>query len=381
MTPTVPVITGNFAPFRLIMRDTDQWEPSFQEVVNLQYDFGRLHRISTGVDVGILPLSMLVCFDGTFAIPFFGNPDPDNALEIFNRTLSEMLIGGLYCEAMSPDDLFIGEASHKAYVRHNGYSSGLHSRRCIAFRTRYANSLEILDLWKPDRITVSKFHEAIFLGRDRLKGIEADISSTLLYGCTFYARGQWSEALLHLWTTAEQIIAQIWKDDFVNNSQVNGISSAKRKRFLGDNRTWSASTIIEVLYQTGKIDSETYSLLDKARVARNSFVHRATRVDRDDARSSLEASMRLASLRLRGTKAEFQPADIVAMVDRKTRAGMAWGLKKPDPSGETEGACLPIPPVPSFPEWGNQPYEIVEELCFIPIEENQRLIDEQRTGK
>ena len=91
--------------------------------------------------------------------------------------------------------------------------------------------------------------------------------------------------------------------------------------------------------------------------------------------------MRLASLRLRGTKAEFQPADIVSMVDRKIRGRMAWGLRKPDLSGETEGACLPIPPVPSFPEWGNQPYEVVEELCFISIEENQRLIDERRTGK
>jgi hypothetical protein len=87
------------------MRDTDAWEPTFQDVVERRYDFGRLHRISTGVDVGILPFSMLVCFDGTLALPLTGPPDPDKALSIFNRTLSEMLIGGLYCEAMSPDDL------------------------------------------------------------------------------------------------------------------------------------------------------------------------------------------------------------------------------------------------------------------------------------
>jgi len=378
MTPTLPVITGNFAPYRLIMRDTDTWEPSFQDVVERRYDFGRLHRISTGVDVGILPFSMLVCFDGTLAIPLTGPPDPDKALSIFNRTLSEMLIGGLYCEAMSPDDLFWGEASHKAYVRHNGYARGLHSSRCIALRTRTAGSLEILDILQPERVTVENFHEAIFLGRDRLKGIEADISSTLLYGCTFFARGQWSEALLHLWTTAEQILSQIWTDDFVDSSRIDGISSRKRKDFLEDTRTWSASTIIEVLYQTGKIDDETYSLLDAARRARNSFAHRATRVCKEQAKSALEASIRMAALRLQGTKAEFKPEDIVEMVEGRNRGGMGWSLRKPDPTNERAVACLPIPPVPSFPEWGDKPYEIIDELCFIPIEENQKIIDQQR---
>ena len=87
--------------------------------------------------------------------------------------------------------------------------------------------------------------------------------------------------------------------------------------------------------------------------------------------------MRLASLRLRGTKAEFEPSDIVDMVDRKTKGRMGWTLRKPDPSNETAVAWLPIPPVPSFPEWGDRPYEVIEELCFIPIEENQKQLDQQ----
>jgi hypothetical protein len=235
-----------------------------------------------------------------------------------------------------------------------------------------------LDILQPERVTVENFHEAIFLGRDRLKGIEADISSTLLYGCTFFARGQWSEALLHLWTTAEQILSQIWTDDFVDSSRIDGISSRKRKDFLEDTRTWSASTIIEVLYQTGKIDDETYSLLDAARRARNSFAHRATRVCKEQAKSALEASIRMAALRLQGTKAEFKPEDIVEMVEGRNRGGMGWSLRKPDPTNERAVACLPIPPVPSFPEWGVNPYEIIDELCFIPIEENQKIIDQQR---
>lgn len=372
---TVPVITGNFAPYRLIMRNTDAWEPTFQEVVNLRYDFGRLHRISTGVDIGIRPFSLMVCFDGTFALPIVGTPDPEKALALFNRTLSELLIGGLYCEAMSPDDLFWGEASLKAYVRHNGYSRGLHSSRCIALRTRTAGTLEILNLLNPERITVDKFHDAITHGRDRLKGIDADISGTLLYGCTFFARRLWSEALLHLWTTSEQILSQIWKDDFVNASQVNGISSKKRKDFLEDTRTWSASTIVEMLFQTGKIDCETYGLLDAARRARNSFAHRATTVTMEHAKSALEAAIRLAALRLQGTQAEFNPQDIVQMVEGKSCGGMGWTLRKPDPTGEKAVAWMPIPPVPSFPEWGNKPYEIIDELCFVPIEENQKLMD------
>ena len=358
------------------MRDTDVWDPSFQDVVDRRYDFGRLHRISTGVDVGILPLSMLVCFDGTLAIPLTGPPDRDKALAIFNRTLSEALIGGLYCEAMSPNDLCFGEASFQAYVRHNGSSRGLHSGRCISFRTRTVGSLEILDLLEPERISISEFHNAIFRGRDRLKGIEADISATLLYGCTFFARGQWSEALLHLWTTAEQILSQMWTDGFVNGSTIDGISNRKRRDFLEDSRTWSASTIVEVLYQTGRIDADTYSLLDTARRARNSFAHRATTVTREHAISALAASVKFAALRLKGSKAEFEPKDIIEMIESRSGAYVQWGLRERAPSREGAIAWMPIPPVPSFPEWGDKPYEIIEELCFIPIEENRRLIEE-----
>jgi hypothetical protein len=365
---SVPVITGNFAPYRLVMRDSDSWSPSFDEVVGNQYDFGRLFRVSTGVDIGIRPLSMLVCFDGTLAIPMSVGTDPDKCLQLFNKTLSEALMGGLYCEAMSPDDLCFGEASYHAYCRHNSTSRGPQSSKSLAFRTRTASPFDILGLWRPEVVSVDSFHQSIWKGRDRLAGIEADISSAFLYGCTFYARCQWSEALLHLWTTSEQILSQIWKDEIVNGASIDGISTKDRRAFLEDSRTWSASTIIEVLFQTGKLDAQIYLILNTARKARNAFVHRSATITREIAQAALSGAIELASIRLAGTKNEFHANEIISLVETRSRSPLGQRMKGEDSPQYV--ARLPVFPAPSFPEWGDQPYEVIEEFCFERVDQS-----------
>src|SRR4051812_12870703 len=66
----VPVITGNYAPIRFVTRGaSDNWNPTIEQLNRRDYDYVKLHRLSTFLDVNIRPYSMGICFDGTLVLP------------------------------------------------------------------------------------------------------------------------------------------------------------------------------------------------------------------------------------------------------------------------------------------------------------------------
>lgn len=69
----VPVIIGNCAPFRLVNRKTDKWEPTLEQINNRTYDYVKLCRLSMFIDVGIKPYSIAVSFDGSLILPGLKN--------------------------------------------------------------------------------------------------------------------------------------------------------------------------------------------------------------------------------------------------------------------------------------------------------------------
>jgi len=117
MKDSVPVLTANFTPLRFVIRGKDDvWAPTLEQTNSGTYDYVKLHRLSTFVDVGLAPFSLGVSFDGTLLLPALPQfKDTAKALDLFNRMLTELLIGGLYCEAVAPDDLGYGELSFNAY--------------------------------------------------------------------------------------------------------------------------------------------------------------------------------------------------------------------------------------------------------------------------
>lgn len=54
-TKHVPVIIGNYAPFRLVLRDTDTWSPTLEQINSREYDYVKLCRLSCFIDIGIAP--------------------------------------------------------------------------------------------------------------------------------------------------------------------------------------------------------------------------------------------------------------------------------------------------------------------------------------
>ena len=61
----IPIVIGNCAPFRLVLRDTDKWSPTLKEINTLSYDYVKLNRNSTNFDIGIRPFSLIIGFDET----------------------------------------------------------------------------------------------------------------------------------------------------------------------------------------------------------------------------------------------------------------------------------------------------------------------------
>lgn len=365
---SLPVVTGNYAPFRLVMREEDAWAPSLEDISSKTYDYVKLHRSSMGVPVGIEPFSMLVCFDGTFVLPAIETfRKKENALELFNRVLAEILLGGIYVDAMSPDDLGLGSVTFDGYCRMRGGSRGNISSLHSNLRTTYAGIWDSMILLHPRTILVNELQETIIRGRSRMKSIGPLSPDTLLYGSTFYTHHQWAESLIHLWTTAEQIIGMMWREHLINGRTVNGLAKKNRKQFLEDTRTWTSSARIEVLFQKEILPDSTCVQLDVARKARNEFVHTGKRPSSDAARAALEALFQLASLRATGNQEVDHFKEIVGLITEQSKFFIDWEQPKDSLSIEEVKYWMPLPPIPGDSHWGDKPYEVIEELRFVPI--------------
>ena len=142
----IPIITANFKPFRLVQRGAaDVWDPTLDEINSRTYNYVKLHRMSAYLDVGIAPLSMGICFDGTLVLP--ATPELreiPKALALFNRTLSELVVGGVYCEAVQPDEIGYGSLTLHGYTRLLGGGGGAAASLHKAARTKHIGTLDVI---------------------------------------------------------------------------------------------------------------------------------------------------------------------------------------------------------------------------------------------
>jgi hypothetical protein len=358
----VPIIAGNFEPFFIITyKPEDQWDVSLDQVNQRSYDYVKLCRASLNVDIGIAPFSMAVCYDGTLVLPFTDRyRDSKTALSDFNKLLAEIFFGGIYVEAMSPDDLSYGSMTFTAYTKLHGNNGGAVANFHRAIRTKYVGTLDVIRLFKPIHIDSKKFQEAISLGRKRLHAIGPLHTETILYGSTFYTKNLWAESLIHLWTSIEQLVAQLWERKIKSSSRVEGIPPKARNAFLGDNRTWAVSSKLELLYQKGLIPAPTYAHLDRSRKSRNQFAHTGERPAKEDVETCLSALFELASLCMTDGA---DPSQFKLIQSDLTERGKQF-LDRTS-SGEIEPThWLPMPPLPGDKNWGDKPFEVIEDLCL-----------------
>ncbi|MCP3964183.1 MAG: hypothetical protein GY719_40655 [bacterium] len=362
----VPIVIGNAAPFRLVVRDEDHWNPSLEDINRGQYDYVKLHRLSAFVDVGIAPYSLGIGFDGSLVLPATDDyKDRDAALAKFNQVLGQLLLGGVYTEAVSPEDITFGTLTLDGYFRGITCASGPVSRFHQAIRQKMGGVLDLGRLVKPRKIAVGEVESSLLKGKEVLATVDRLSAGILLNGVTYLVRHQWAEALVGLWTSIEQVVSHIWDTRIAKCDSDRGAKIVGRGKFLQDFRTWTTSARVEVLYQKGLIGAGEYNLLNKARKARNEFVHSGKTPKRQSAEASAKALFGLMSLVIANYKDSGHLSDIYERILRNVR-GSFVPKERVVPMEEVSW-WIEIPPIPGDPRWGDRKYDVVESLRLKPV--------------
>jgi hypothetical protein len=353
---TVPVWSGCFAPFQLVTFDDEKWLPSLDDINSGSYDRTKLFRSSLNIDVGIAPLSLIVLFDGTLVLPACSEIPRNRALSIFNKHLTNLLLGGMLVEEVAPDDVTEGSLNFWGYHRHHT-TAGRHSKLSQSLRMARGGPDESILLYQPKTITKERYLATHLVGSTLSSKLPDNLPTVLLPACTSYSNEKWERALVLGWTSLELMIEKIWREKILVGPEISGISPKRRKSFLSDTRTWSSSTRLELLWQKGQISDEMYALADKARAARNAFIHSADESSPEAAKSAVEACLNLIGSIADEATIPFDAARLLAVLDESTNHFRT-------PIADENGRLLIEPqlwrypdPAPGFKDWGDRPFD------------------------
>ncbi|MGV3589412.1 MAG: hypothetical protein ACO1OF_20565 [Adhaeribacter sp.] len=360
----ISIIIGHHNSFRIVLRENDKWNPTLKQINNRDYDYVKLNRMSTFIDIGITPFSLGIGFDGSLVLPATKEYQiRENALTKFNEALGILLLGGVYSESVQPENVSFGSLHLDGYIKMHGGTSGFISKFHHSIRTKYIGTLDVIGLLEPKTIQSKEIEESFKKGKmifDKLKNLSPNL---LLDGTSNYVRHQWSESLIFLWTSIEQIIDLIWEKEIIN-VDIEGIVEG-RKDFLKDYRTWTSSARIELLFQKGIISLEVYQYLNSARKVRNDFIHNGKPLTESKVKNGLEGLFRLISLVISDYKSSKELNDILELIYVNQRSGL---IPKKTVFGKEEVShWLELPPLPGDSHWGDKEYEIIEELVLKPI--------------
>ena len=365
---TVPVWGGSFDPFYLVMREGDDWSPSLDEINSNTYDSTKLFRISTNIDIGISPMSLIILFDGTLVVPNHPDIPKTRARSIFNAHLTDLLLGGLLVKEIAPDDVTYGSLNFWGYHRHHT-PAGRYSRLSQSLRTRRADPDESINLIEPRKIEIDDYLGYQTRGSAISNKLHPNFPTVFLPATTAYCEENWERSLILGWCSIELLIEQLWVGKITSNAKVNGITQKRRKDFLSDTRTWSSSSRIELLWQKEHMSDELYALIDKARAARNSFIHTARNCTPEDSRSAIKAALLLVDTISSEENLPFDFSATMAKMDESTHEFSS-------PVADEDGRLLSEPtfwrypdPAPGFEDWGDRPFEKISEIELKPENE------------
>ena len=159
----VPCLVTYLHPFRIVDGPASlNWSASIDQINRTTWDYASLHEVVGGIDVGLeAPYHMIVCRDGGLALPAIPELNADQAaVEFFNKCPAKILLGGVYCEAITSDGLDFGSVLDWKYVRVMSCASGTANRFYFLIRGQHASPTEAIALEEPRKIAIGKLVEA-----------------------------------------------------------------------------------------------------------------------------------------------------------------------------------------------------------------------------
>ena len=349
-------------PYRLVFRnEADIWSPTADQIEDKSYDYVKLHRISASFDIGLsAPYCLHVGFDGTLLIPKIPETSPtERAVGVFNQVLGEILIGGIYFDAVRPTDVGDAIFYRTGYYRPNSMGSSLNGQLHVALQTKHAGTFESYLLHNPKHIFAKNLIQARRKGEEVTSKINTLRVDFILYGVSAYVSHEWNSSLAHLWIAIEQLIEYRWCERIEKGYQPSE-PIPRRSEFLNDHRTWVISAKIEVLFQVRAVTEEVYHLLSIARKARNDLSHKGINVTKSAAEAAFNAVFQLiasictpedlhsfdeticAYKRLNPVEREYTPPTSTKVEDMPVDVWIG-----------------PMPPIPGENEWGNKDFDRV----------------------
>ncbi|MDX2112396.1 MAG: hypothetical protein SFW63_01490 [Alphaproteobacteria bacterium] len=294
----VPCLVAYLNPFRIVENPTlPPWNITIEDVNKKTWDYVALHEMVGGIDVGLTaPYHMTIARDGALALPPLPELRNDQQIvEFFNRCLAALLLGGLYCEAITLDGLDFGTIIDWKYIRVHSHGRAASNRFHEQIRMRQASTLEAIGLHSPRTVQLKALDEAMKSGRAVLEAIPEVSVEFLLKGVTGIARRDWGTALANLWIIVEQITSGLWKHHVLANAQKDEIISGRSKQ-LADPRTWTIAARHELLHQIGILPISVLGKLSAARKSRNDLVHIGKHPQANETLALYEAVLALLSI-------------------------------------------------------------------------------------
>jgi hypothetical protein len=289
----VPCMVAFLRPFRLVNGPhSAKLELDISDINKRRWDYVELHRMVGGIDIGLPPpFHMTVFRDGALGLPVLPQFRTITAgVEFINRSLSALLLGGIYCEAIGLDALDFGSIIDWTYLRvaTTARANTFHHH----VRLKNATALEAIALLEPPSVAVDELSEAMAAGRRIMEVVPELSGEFLLKGVTALTRHDSGAALSNLWIVIEQVSSNLWNQK-VSAPSRSGPSIPGRADQLADFRTWTTATRHELLYQMGILDAAALLDLSVARRARNALAHTGKHPTIKDAKAAFNASIAL----------------------------------------------------------------------------------------
>ncbi len=308
----VPCFIGYIHPFRIVEADAfEPWACTIEQVNGRHWDYAALHEMAGGLDVGLAPpYHLVVSRDGALALPPLPELRSDqSAVECLNRCLAGLLLGGVYCEAITPDGLDFGSIIDWRYIRSSRSGTSAPNRFHLHIRHGHASPLDAIALYQPRTVKFDSLARAMRIGLGTLNRLPAVRGDYFLRGVTGIARRDWGAALANTWIVAEQVISELWRRHVVEPTVAEDATRARRAQ-LTDTRTWTASARIELLFQKGILSKGTVASLSNARKARNDLSHEGRHPTQADALSAYDGVCGLMTVALEGERPPLFALDL-----------------------------------------------------------------------
>lgn len=117
-----------------------------------------------------------------------------------------------------------------------------------------------------------------------------DLASLLNDAATSFSNHEFASSLITAWTVCETLLQHHWTS-YMKSRHGSTINSSRKQKLIG--RDFTASVVSEVLELAEIIDPETLNALDKARKARNAWMHSIKSPSYEDARDAIGLAARM----------------------------------------------------------------------------------------